>query len=116
MKNFFYVVVVAAVLFAAKSCKEPDVEEPIVPIEDSSGLCTVIFQNMDEFPYNVYIDNMLVKANMMGYSTHGTDTVQAGTRTLFAEQQSGHQIGDEPKRKTTVVKILTDSVYTWQFP
>ena len=116
MKKFFYVVVAVAVLFAAKSCKEPEPEPTpvVIPTEDSSGFCTVIFQNMEGNEYNIYIDNVSVKQSMMG--TFSKSGVQAGTRTLYAEQVSGVVPPASSKTKTTVVKILTDSVYIWQFP
>jgi len=118
MKKFCYVVVVAAVLFAAKSCK-PEEEEPdpiVIPTEDSSGTCTVIFQNLEEYYYDVFIDNQKVKSFMQGYSTFIVDSVQAGTRTLEAEQASGFSPPQSPKTAKMIVKILTDSVYVWQFP
>jgi len=120
MKRFFYVAVVAAALFVAKSCKpEPDPEPPpivVVPPEDSSGTCTVIFKNVDEWPYKVEIDNNEVNPSMLGNSTFKKDGVRAGTRTLFVEQTQGFSAPNPPTRREITVKILTDSVYIWQFP
>jgi len=115
MKKFFCVVVVAAVLFAANSCK-PEEEEPVViKTEDSSGFCTVIFHNLEaEHYYDVFIDGKSVKSYMLG--THTVSDVQAGTRTLRAVQASGMIPPASAITRETVVKILTDSVYTWQFP
>ena len=121
MKRFFYVAVIAAALFVAKSCKpEPEPEPPpvvVVPPEDSSGTCTVIFKNVDEWPYNVSIDNtVLVNQYLLGNNTFTKKEVPAGTRRLFAEQAQGIEPGGSPIRREITVKILTDSVYIWQFP
>ena len=118
MKKFCYVVMVAAVLFAAKSCKpeEPDPDPIVIPTEDSSGTCTVIFQNMESNSYSVFIDNKPVKEYMPGHDTFIDANVRAGTRTLEAQQKSGYSPPESPKIVKMVVKILTDSVYVWQFP
>ena len=116
MKKFCYVVVVAAVLFAAKSCKPEEEEVDPIPVEDTSGFCTVIFQNMEYDLYTVFIDNKPVKEYMQGYTAFTVSGVQAGTRTLEAVQQSGYYPPQSPKTVKNVVKILTDSVYTWEFP
>jgi hypothetical protein len=122
MKKLFYVAVVAVVLFAAKSCKEPE-PDPIVPPpppqEDSSGKCTIIFKNLDTRDidqYDVKIDNATVIFRIRGGEVRVIDTVQAGTRTLYAEQQTGHVPPNPAKTKRETVKILTDSVYTFEFP
>ena len=126
MKKFFYVALVSVALFAAKSCKEPEPEqkpapEPVTPPpptpEDSSGLCKIIFQNIDDSlcSWNFYVDNKSIKESMFGGRVDST-IVQAGTRTLYAEQILGIPIGEQGKKKKESVKILTDSVLIWQFP
>ena len=122
MKRFFYVTLVAFVLFAAKSCdKNPEPDSPLPPVivEDTSGLCTIRFINTDVAgaSYDVWIDNQRVIERMPGgNAVTNVENVRAGTKTLYAEQQSGHSPTEIPKRKEERVKILTDSVYTWLFP
>ena len=124
MKKIFYVVVVAVVLFAVKSCgKDPDPDPdpgvviPQPPVEDTSGLCKIIFVNTDSSAnrYSIFLDNIIITAQSWGETQYDKDSVQAGTRTLYAEQQSGQGTG-MPKKKTSTVKILTDSTYIWEFP
>ena len=125
MKKFFYVVLVAAVLFAAKSCdKDPDPKpepEPYVPpvvnTEDTSGYGTIYFVNTDipNAYYKVWVDNVQV-GYWKGDTTFCVDSIKAGIRILFAEQQSGNPPTELAKTKADTLKILTDSVYTWRFP
>ncbi|MCL2131927.1 MAG: hypothetical protein FWH36_05690 [Lentimicrobiaceae bacterium] len=122
MKRFFYVAMVAAVVFAANSCKEPDDDGDevvvVTPTEDSSGLCTIIFKNVDgaSMSWNLYLDETTtVKEYMLGQTSHIQYNVQAGTHKLQAIQVGGHLPG-QGKSCDTIVKILTDSVFTWQFP
>ena len=123
MKRFFQAVLATTVLFTAASCDKPEDkpgqkpgEEPIVIQEDTSGYGKIFFTNTDIERYSVWVDNKMVLYNMKKDTTIFIDSIKAGMRMLYAEQQSGVPFGQLAKKKEERVKILTDSIYTWRFP
>ena len=121
MKKFFFAAVAVAVLFTVESCNgdDPVVTPPPQTItEDTSGYGTIIFQSIDDPTnrYDIRIDGKTVAEKWLGNEVFVKDSVKAGLRILYAEQTSGMAPGTPFKYKTEVLKVLTDSVYTWQFP
>ena len=93
---------------------------------DSSGTCVVRLQNTTASDYYiVFIDGKIVTMNdrqLIG-GTESADgglwikyDVQAGTRTFYAEQQTGIVPGETIKTKTEGKLLPTDTVFTWFFP
>ena len=142
MRNVVAVAICLAVVSGFVGCGKCDETDPkskcyVEPTPepepekiDTSGNCTVRFQNTSSYYYKIYMDDKLVTMKKEGggelQQIGGTESedgglwifydVHAGTREFYAEQQTGILTGQQPRKKTETLLLKTDSIYTWQFP